>query len=43
MEYGCEYQGCLSLPVFTPRMNNYMISLVHVRETHTHMYTRDII
>lgn len=30
MEYGYEYLGCRSLPVFTPRMNNYMISLFQV-------------
>ena len=30
MEYGFEYMGCRALPVFTPRMNNYMISLMQV-------------
>ena len=30
MEYGFEYTGCQALPVFTPRMNSYMISLMQV-------------
>ena len=30
MEYGFEYMGCRPLPVFTPRMNNYIISVLQV-------------
>ena len=30
LDYGFEYLGCRQLPVFTPRMNNYMIALTQV-------------
>ena len=43
MEYGFEYVGCQSLPVFTPRMNNYIISLLQacrLTPTHTHTHTQ---
>jgi hypothetical protein len=30
VEYGFEYLGCASLPVFTPRANNYIIAFTQV-------------
>lgn len=30
IEYGFEYLGCVSIPVFTPRANNYMIAFTQV-------------
>ena len=30
VEYGFEYLGCTSLPVFTPRANNYIIAFTQV-------------
>lgn len=30
VEYGFEYMGCASLPVFTPRANNYVIAFTQV-------------
>lgn len=30
VEYGFEYLGCTSLPVFTPRANNYAIAFTQV-------------
>ena len=32
LDYGFEYLGCRQLPVFTPRMNNYMIALTQVSQ-----------
>lgn len=30
LNYGFEYQGCASLPVMTPRMDNYIIAFTQV-------------
>ena len=30
LSYGFEYQGCGSLPVMTPRMDNYIIAFTQV-------------
>lgn len=31
VEYGFEYLGCASIPVFTSRANNYVIAFTQVR------------
>ena len=31
LSYGFEYQGCASLPVMTPRMDNYILAFTQVK------------